>query len=85
MKSWKKGFVKDFFLLVSHPGSKTYALAKKLKSAVSMSLGGSETRQKRVDKEGSDGWERLGHLIILGLNLQGFPFGYYPEESSRQP
>lgn len=33
---------------------------------------------------GGEGRERLGHLIILGLNLQGFPFGYYPEESSGQ-
>lgn len=34
MKLRKKGFVKTFFLLLSHPGSKNYALAKKLKSAV---------------------------------------------------
>lgn len=47
-----------------------------------MSSGGSETTEKGVGK-----WEGvgLGHLIILGFNLWGFPFGYYPKESSRQP
>lgn len=53
-----------------------------------MSSGGSETRAEGVDNGGmggAGGIVRLGHLIILGLNLRGFPFRYYPEESSRQP
>lgn len=41
-----------------------------------MSSGGSETKEKMVDNgviEGGAG--RIGHLINLGLNHQGFPLG----------
>lgn len=82
MKLWKRERFYERLPLISYAGSKTYVLAKELKSAVRCPR--VVLRQQR--KEWVNGREvSLGHLINLGFNLWGFPFGYYPKESSRQP
>lgn len=64
--SGRKVLWKTFFLIISHPGSKTYALAKELKSAASKSLSGSETREKGVGN-GGGGVGKTGSFDNSGL------------------
>lgn len=58
-------------LFSSHPGSKTCALAEKLKSAVpSPRVAVRQERREQTEERG-----RWGHFLVLGSNPQGFPVG----------
>lgn len=82
VESWKK---ERFYVrcpLTSHAGSEAYVLAKELKSAVICPR--VVLRQQRKEWVNGRG-RRPGSFDNSWLQSTGFPFGYYPEGSSRQP
>lgn len=81
-KSWKKERFYGRRPLTSHAGSEAHVLAKELKSAVICPR--VVLRQQRTEWVNGRG-RRPGSFDNSWLQSMGFPCGYYPEGSSRQP
>jgi hypothetical protein len=71
VKLWKRERFYERLPLISYAGSKTYVLAKELKSAVRCPPGGSETTEKGVGKweGGKPGSFDKSWLQSMGVSL----------------
>lgn len=82
-ESRRKDFVRAFWPILVRV--QDLRLCTGQEAEVSSSRCSVPPRGGRKGGDGGEGWGSPGHLMIPGLNWEGLPLRYCPEESSRQP